>query len=417
MSLTLRSASTSVATTKGAALTHAEMDANWLHALQSANQGFVQSGSARTDETVQEKGRQFTHIDDYSGATDALKHASAVAAVTAGAKNFLFTRRYASDGMPNTENGAGWFRVSYEDPATTLPRSIDLSFYGSGSLFRFSGDGSTANNSRSVLEFWGQDQTGQANNYRPIMTLVSGTAVSEHEVHVARNPADTDAIIHSYVDGGTPAIFTESAQASALNIGVQRTTLMQINTTNLHLVSGHVLGWSDSSTNPGGTIGTTLTRVAVGELRLSGGDAEFLIGNSITGLSAAGYCGVRISGTTGGFIDLMDDTTRIGTIYNDATYAIALRSQSGTLPISFLNSAAAEQVRVTMTASATRYVTLTGSNGANPAISVSAGELAVGTNAWTFGVANVVSPTSPDRTLTVTIGATTYYIHAKTTNN
>lgn len=36
MSLTLRSASTSVATTKSAALTHAEMDANWLHLARSA---------------------------------------------------------------------------------------------------------------------------------------------------------------------------------------------------------------------------------------------------------------------------------------------------------------------------------------------------------------------------------------------
>lgn len=75
------------------------------------------------------------------------------------------------------------------------------------------------------------------------------------------------------------------------------------------------------------------------------------------------------------------------------------------------------QFAITHTASATRYITVTGSNGGNPAISVSGGELAVGTNAWTFGVANVVSPTSPNRTLTITIGGTTYYIAAKTTND
>ena len=36
---------------------------------------------------------------------------------------------------------------------------------------------------------------------------------------------------------------------------------------------------------------------------------------------------------------------------------------------------------------------------------------------FNFGTANAVSPTSPNRTLTVTIGGNTYYIAAKTTND
>jgi hypothetical protein len=36
---------------------------------------------------------------------------------------------------------------------------------------------------------------------------------------------------------------------------------------------------------------------------------------------------------------------------------------------------------------------------------------------WNLGAANSVSPTAPDRTLTVVVGGTTYYIHAKTTND
>ena len=54
MTLNLRSASTSVATTKGSALTHAEMDANWLHALQSSNSEFLQSGTGAISRTVQD---------------------------------------------------------------------------------------------------------------------------------------------------------------------------------------------------------------------------------------------------------------------------------------------------------------------------------------------------------------------------
>jgi hypothetical protein len=41
----------------------------------------------------------------------------------------------------------------------------------------------------------------------------------------------------------------------------------------------------------------------------------------------------------------------------------------------------------------------------------STGALAIG------NTVNTVSPTSPDRTITMVIGGTTYYIHAKTTND
>ena len=36
---------------------------------------------------------------------------------------------------------------------------------------------------------------------------------------------------------------------------------------------------------------------------------------------------------------------------------------------------------------------------------------------WTLGAANAVSPTAPNRTVTISIGGTTYYLHAKTTND
>ncbi len=40
-----------------------------------------------------------------------------------------------------------------------------------------------------------------------------------------------------------------------------------------------------------------------------------------------------------------------------------------------------------------------------------------GAGAWKLGIANAVSPTSPNRTVTIDIGGTTYYLAAKTTNN
>lgn len=59
-------------------------------------------------------------------------------------------------------------------------------------------------------------------------------------------------------------------------------------------------------------------------------------------------------------------------------------------------------------------------NGTNPVQfggTVTTGAPSGGAGAWKLGVANSVSPTSPDRTITVDINGTTYYIAAKTTND
>jgi hypothetical protein len=51
------------------------------------------------------------------------------------------------------------------------------------------------------------------------------------------------------------------------------------------------------------------------------------------------------------------------------------------------------------------------------AASISTGAPSGGAAAWKLGIANAVSPTSPNRTVTVEIAGTVYYLAAKTTNN
>lgn len=121
---------------------------------------------------------------------------------------------------------------------------------------------------------------------------------------------------------------------------------------------------------------------------------------------------LTITGSTSG-----SGTATIGAGGSDGAIGIIITSKGNENLYLMTNGGTVHQVRVVHTAFSNRHVTLTGSNGGNPAISVSGGELAVGTNAWTLGAANAVSPTSPNRTLTVTVGGTTYYIHAKTTND
>jgi hypothetical protein len=87
MTLTVRSATVSGATTKGSALTHAELDENFNHLSQSSNHTFTQSGSGAVSQTVQAKLRQqIASIDDFggtAGAAAATVDAAVTAAITA----------------------------------------------------------------------------------------------------------------------------------------------------------------------------------------------------------------------------------------------------------------------------------------------------------------------------------------------
>lgn len=79
------------------------------------------------------------------------------------------------------------------------------------------------------------------------------------------------------------------------------------------------------------------------------------------------------------FIDNQNRTNRAGDIAGAIIYGVMNTTPaSQTLALNAqVSLGSPEQVRVTNTASATRYITLTGSNGGNPTISVSAGSLAI----------------------------------------
>jgi hypothetical protein len=96
MTLTVRSASVTGATTASRSLTHAEMDANWAHFVSrdaeiqaslaastgAALVGFVQSGTGATSRTMQAKAREIeVSSEDFSGATLDVRLAAAVAAM------------------------------------------------------------------------------------------------------------------------------------------------------------------------------------------------------------------------------------------------------------------------------------------------------------------------------------------------
>ncbi len=204
-------------------------------------------------------------------------------------------------------------------------QKLGLSFYEFGELIQFSGDGGGTPN-RSVLEFHGQ--VG-ASTMVPVMTLVCGPLNSEHEVHVARNPADDDAIIHSYVQGGTPAIFTEATKSATLDIGVRRTRVVQVGTASFGSyadgtsdlgVAGHRwkdFRWTGQLLAPNGTAGAPSRSYAADPTTGDYFDA-------LNGFMNFTVGGVAYVGIAGNAVQLKDGvvlgwTTGIGTVASDVT--------------------------------------------------------------------------------------------------
>jgi hypothetical protein len=70
MTLTVRSSSLTGATTAARALTHAEMDANWAHVIESSNQNFTPSGSGAVARSVSDKQDEYVTNTDYGGNGD-----------------------------------------------------------------------------------------------------------------------------------------------------------------------------------------------------------------------------------------------------------------------------------------------------------------------------------------------------------
>jgi hypothetical protein len=70
VTLTVRSATVSGATTKGSALTHAELDENFNHLSQSSNHTFTPSGSGAVARTVQSKLRDKVCVFDFMTAAE-----------------------------------------------------------------------------------------------------------------------------------------------------------------------------------------------------------------------------------------------------------------------------------------------------------------------------------------------------------
>jgi hypothetical protein len=185
---------------------------------------------------------------------------------------------------------------------------------------------------------------------------------------------------------------------------------------------------SFNSTNPNGiyqtfnTNGTAIGDIGSGFQTITGSSSDFGItsrgGNLVFGtgstlratLSSTGLAVTGLSSATAGF-----STT--GTLATASASKASLDYFSGAARLIAWgpNTGTAGTVQIaTVSSDASVYDTVATISTSGLAVTgalSSTGALAIG------NTVNTVSPTSPNRTITMVIGGTTYYIHAKTTND
>lgn len=201
---------------------------------------------------------------------------------------------------------------------------------------------------------------------------------------------------------------------------------------------------SDTINANGGTIATTQTtanllNATATTVNFAGAATTLNIGNSggttaVAGALTSGTLTVSTSADTATFTSSNSapnayfKTTASGSVGNQYSVNFQAKNGSGTnKTFAALKMACGPSVTAgSETGTFTIFNIVSGTltsvaswNGANGTFggSVTTSAPSGGAGAWKLGVANSVSPTSPDRTITVDINGTTYYIAAKTTND
>ncbi len=208
--------------------------------------------------------------------------------------------------------------------------------------------------------------------------------------------------------GSTIATFRRSGSSGGFTVFADDTGPVLFptdNTDSIRLNTGGVTAVTISSSQA-----VTLS----GNLTVSGGTVTSGTG-TLTLNSSANTVVLQSAGTTALTLDSSQNATFAGTLTLPNDKAIYFKQVGGTAQRFALNSGDViyiEPDQLHKISIGGAGVTNVGAGGIGVAgNSVFNGSIAIG------NTVNTVSPTSPNRTITMVIGGTTYYIHAKTTND
>lgn len=243
-----------------------------------------------------------------------------------------------------------------------ITNSGNLTFTGTGN--RIIGDFTNATISNRVM--W---QTSTTNGITSIVAIPNGTATQSALV-LTNNSDPTNASLISVTATATETSIRSSFFGSGtylpLTIQTGGSQRLRIGTDGTLTAGGH-------STTPALKVVPVASQARWVEVTGATSSGNPIVGTSGGDLRlAASSSVVEIYGPAAGSFPQLDFT------YNVTKYAGIevqndnnLRLKTGAAGVLY------EQVRITATASATRFLTLTGSNGGNPTIGVSGGKLAL----------------------------------------
>lgn len=167
------------------------------------------------------------------------------------------------------------------------------------------------------------------------------------------------------------------------------------------------LGTDDSPTFTGLTLSGTLTGSAISASVSSNAVAGLTVSNTNSGTGAVSATNYT-NGTQTAYIGVL------GGSFTTAGVLVAGRAVWRTAQ----NMAISSDGTIFLAAGGTTAVATVSSTGVAVTGVVSTTDPAGGAGPnWKLGVAASVSPTSPNRTIRIDIGGTSYYLHAKTTND
>lgn len=213
--------------------------------------------------------------------------------------------------------------------------------------------------------------------------------------------AGTETLSNKTLTNPTIANIAGASTAIVGNLTASATGTHTFGTTNTVTMAAGEITSTKAGTNSLTVVGATST--AIGQVIIDAGD------NTTSG---------RFSRVLFRSLETSQQRWDLG-MNGTKNWSLLNTSLGGTFPISV--SATTDAVTLASTTASTSTTTgaLVVSGGVGIAGAVYAGgTIATAANVtWNLGAANVVSPTSPNRTITVTIAGTTYYLAAKTTND
>jgi hypothetical protein len=347
---------------------------------------FLIGGNIFSTTNVVKKGRQYTAVFDVtaiSGSTVLLWAGSSflnTGITTTGLKSYTYTA--TGDGTFGLLSNGGTMTVGSIAPfglgAVLAPDAAQTG----GGLTWYDTSGNSANITLPASGVsWNVPTSGNVTSAGQLNLRAGGT--NQH-VYIApsgtgtvRLGGTTTATLYSdsglnlsigTASGGAGLHFLSGSQAVLIGTTVNSSALLQVGTNTTTAAGGMIFGTD-----------TRLYRSATNTLSFD------TSGN-------AAVINVRESGTI---------TAALGTVTGD----LYLQTQQ-----------ASKKVYI-KTANAATAATFDENQNTTFAGTITTSAPTGGAGAWELGIANTVTPTAPNRTLTVEIGGTVYYIHAKTTND